>query len=192
MKAGQMSYMKCPKKIGSSPIKFESTYKWFEGTIYPGVDCGEKVCGKSACCFPHFNGGKPSYIYYLPGELEFLRIKLGKKFPARETEPNTGKFHCYGDRDQYGSKRCNYDYRPIDCRSYPYWPVVKDEKLLGFLDLRQPRCNIKRIRKPFFEKMKSNWIKLLENPTIRDWLENEAPKPRGKFIPINQNIRRDK
>ncbi|KYK33815.1 MAG: hypothetical protein HXS46_18600 [Theionarchaea archaeon] len=169
-----------PKTIGEVKIDFENIYKWFHGTIYPGQDCGKTICGKSACCYPHYSYSGPSYIYYLPGELEFLRARLNNKFPAREIEPGSGRFHCFGNAG------CIREYRPIDCRSYPFWPIVKDGRLLALLDVREPRCPIKKVPDSFFETIKENWIRLLEIPMVANWLEYDAPKPNGKIISVDK------
>ena len=162
----------------SVPIDFEQVYTWFTGRIFPDKDCGETICGNHACCYPCYTHDGPTYLYYIPGELEFLKKKLGSRFPAREIGPNTGKYHCFGN------SQCVYEYRPIDCRSYPYWPVVKRGELVAFIDDREPRCTIEEVPLLFFETVKKNWTNLLEIPLVRDWLEHEAPCPRGKVLHI--------
>lgn len=157
-------------------IDFEQVYTWFTGRIYLDQDCGETMCENHACCHPCYSEGVPTWLYYLPGEVEFLKMKLGERFPAREIEPGSGKYHCFGNA------QCVYEYRPIDCRSYPYWPVVNHGKLVGFIDDRKPRCPIEEVPLPFFEKVKENWVRLLEIPLVNLWLEYEGPHPRGEFI----------
>lgn len=165
-----------PSARAEISINFREVYSWFTGGIYPDQDCGKTVCGSHACCYPDYSHGDPTYLYYLPGELEFLRSALGERFPAREIEPETGKYHCFG------SERCVYEYRPVDCRSYPYWPVVEDRILVGFIDDREPRCRIEDVPKAFFEKVKANWMRLLEIPLLGEWLEREGPQPSGKVL----------
>lgn len=160
-------------------IDFENVYSWFGGTIYPGRDCGIDICGNSACCYPHYYLNRPSYIFYLPDELEFLRSRLGTNCLAREVVPGSGRYHCYG------RQKCTYELRPIDCRSFPYWPVVGEEDLLGFIDLRKPRCPIKRLPYRFLEEMHDSWSRLLTgNPSLIEWFKHEAPKPEGVFLPL--------
>lgn len=158
-------------------LDFESIYGWFGGTIYPNRDCGVEVCGVSACCYPHHDRGQSSYIFYLPGELEFLKRKLGTKFPAKEQMPSSGQYHCFGKQN------CVYDFRPIDCRSYPYWPVVSEGNVLGFLDVRKPRCPIMRIPFWFLQQMLESWNRLMQDYSLLEWFEHEAQKPQGVLIP---------
>ncbi|MBU7026290.1 MAG: hypothetical protein HXS48_05060 [Theionarchaea archaeon] len=165
----------------SMHINFEQIYKWFTGRIYPDQDCGKTVCGIHACCYPCHSHDKPTYLYYLPGELEFLKMKLKERFPAREIEPGSGKYHCFGNA------QCVYEYRPIDCRSYPYWPVVECGKLVAFIDDRKPRCPIEKVPPPFFEKVKEGWLKLLKIPLVTTWLEFEGPQPCGELVFIKDS-----
>ncbi len=163
-------------------IDFENVYSWFAGTMYSDRDCGKTVCGGYTCCYPVFDHGEPLYLVYLPGELEFLRGKLGDKFPAREIG-KTGKFHCRG------SSKCVYEYRPVDCRSFPLWPVVKNGTLTGFYDVRGSTCRVREIPDPFLEQIKKNWSRLVEIPAVRHWLEFEVPKCFGNFIPLDKEYR---
>jgi len=174
------------KELELTLINFEDVYSWFGGTIYSlKYNCGFEICGNSACCFPHYFLGEPSYIFYLPGEFEFLQAKLEKKFPARQIIPGTEKYHCFG-----GGK-CVYEYRPIDCRSHPYWPIIIRGNFIGFLDLREPRCPIKIIPFSFSSRMKESWSRLInEYPGLANWLECKAPKPEGNRLIFARNIRR--
>lgn len=160
-------------------VDFEDVYAWFNGTIYADRDCGRTVCGNYTCCYPVFDHGEPLYIIYLPGELEFLRQKLDKKVPSREIG-RSARFHCRGN------EQCVYAYRPIDCRSYPLWPVVEHGELVGFYDERGSTCRVEEIPEAFIEQMRENWLQLMKNPAVRHWLEFEVPKSFGRVIRLKK------
>lgn len=158
-------------------IDFEDVYSWFGGTIFPEDNCASITRCSAKCCSPHYFGDEITYIYFLPGEFEFLKKYLKGNFPFKEISPGTKKYHCF-------LKKCPiYEVRPIDCRSYPYWPMIHNRKFIGFLDLRNNRCPIKVIPKGFFEEIKSSWVRLLkEYEWLIDWLEKEGPKPKGIIL----------
>ena len=166
-------------------IDFESVYRKFGGTIWIGHDCGVEVCGNCACCYPHYDHGRPSHIYYVPGELEFLKSALGSDLPARQLSPDIPEYHCFGN------ERCVYELRPLDCRSYPYWPIVHEGSFIGFRDLRSPRCPIESLPPDFREEIREAWLRVFERyREILRWLELSAPKPPAKLVLFSLNERK--
>jgi hypothetical protein len=153
-------------------VNFEEVYSWFSGTIFPPSDCAQLTGCNAKCCSPYYIFNEFSYIIFLPGEFEFLQNKLGKEFPMKEIKPGIGKYHCF-------LKSCPiYKYRPIDCRSYPYWPIINKKIFSGFWDLRDSRCPIKIIPERFLREIKNSWSKLFSlYPWLIDWLENEVSPP---------------
>lgn len=155
-------------------IDFENIYSWFKGTIYPPYNCAEITNCDAKCCSPYYFLNEATYIYFLPGEFEFLKNKLKENFPFKEVIPQTKKYHCF-------LKKCPiYEIRPIDCRSYPVWPLIHNGRFVGFLDLRNNRCPIKIIPDWFLKEIKNSWSKLLEeNKWLINWLEKDGPQPKG-------------
>lgn len=146
-------------------LNFEKIYKVFKGRIFDDLDCGRYVCGKSACCYPAKTG---SFIYFLPGELEFLQKSLAKICHLPFVKLKNGCYHCYGNRF------CLGDFRPIDCRSYPLWPLVSKRQFVGFVDCRGTRCPLKAIPPNFQKNVRNGWEFIFKMPGMLKWVEENT------------------
>jgi|GEM_PF-5264508 len=142
-------------------IDFREVYSWFSGTIWTRLDCGKAHCGDAACCGHNPESGQTPRIYFLPGELAFLAKSLGHRLPMRKLEDGSG-YHCRGNA------HCVYDLRPIDCRTYPLWPLVGFRGVEGFIDMRGTRCPLAELPRDFVERLMASWQRLLlENPVLQ-------------------------
>lgn len=144
---------------------FTKIYNHFNVRICKDLDCGKYICGNSACCFPSKSG---SFICFLPGELEFLQEKFKKRFPF--TKLTNGHSHCRG------VSFCLKEYRPIDCRSYPLWPLVQKRKFVGFVDCRGERCLLKAIPGEFIKSVKKSWEYVFKHERLLKFIESTYAK----------------
>lgn len=146
-------------------IDFRHVYAWFDGTVWPELDCGREFCGDSKCCGGYLEGRRHTHIFFLPGELAFLQGNLGPRLPMERLDnDDTQTYHCRGN------SRCVYQLRPIDCRSYPVWPAVSADGLVGFTDHRGSRCPIVTLPRSFLQRVTTHWTSLFaEYPWLIDW-----------------------
>jgi hypothetical protein len=144
-------------------LDFGFLYSVFKKRILNDLDCGQYICGDSACCFPAKTG---SFINFLPGEFKFLQKRFGKNLPFLRLK--NGRYHCRGNR------LCLGDFRPIDCRSYPLWPLVFKRQFVGFVDCRGRRCPLKAIPPKFQEHAKNGWEFIFKTPGMLEWVEKNT------------------
>lgn len=148
-----------------APLDFDALYRRYDGTVLYRSDCGSKVCGNASCCH---SVGPDSFIFFLPGELEYHRgMKPGIPFqPVAPDFPD--RLHCNGNSG------CIYDKRPLDCRSYPYFPAVKNGVHEGYFDLRRKYgCPLdpKAELRDHLSQVHSWWSKLLKRKDVLAWAE---------------------
>jgi hypothetical protein len=148
-----------------SPLDFDDLYLHCNGTILYRSDCGSQACGTAACCH---STGPDSFIFFLPGELEFHR-QLKPGIPFQQVAPEfVDRLHCNGNAG------CIYDKRPLDCRSYPYFPAVVDGQHVGYFDCRgshacplSPQVELRL----HLVRVHVWWRKLLKRKDVRTWAE---------------------
>lgn len=146
------------------PIDYRDVYSWFSGTIWEKLDCGREHCKRALCCGHETDCGEQPFIYFLPGELGFLKRTLGHRLPMQPVTPD-GHLHCAGNA------HCVYEMRPVDCRSYPLWPLKVTGEEIAFLDLRGSRCPLVHLPAQFVMRVAAHWERLLsEYPALGEWL----------------------
>ncbi|GAF72786.1 unnamed protein product [marine sediment metagenome] len=114
-----------------------------------------------------------NYIVLYPGEFE---------------AHNLGKYHIkIIDDDYHGGKKAVCDYhegraivhnricahahfKPLDCKSYPYFPFLDSDDKLRIL--KGEKCpltegELSKHRKWFLQR----WKKMLRNPEIKEWIK---------------------
>lgn len=150
------------------PLDFAALYRVCEGTILGPQDCGRSSCRTAACC----SSTRPdSFIFFLPGEIEFQRRQHPPIPFLSVSVDHADRLHCRGNQ------ACVYRRRPLDCRSYPYFPAVLDRKHIGYYDCRKShdcplrpelelRHHLRRIHKW--------WVPLLSRTDLLIWAEQYA------------------
>jgi len=159
-------------------LNFEKIYQLFKGRIFNNLDCGQYVCGNSACCYP---AETVSFICFLPGEFDFLQKKFGKKLPF--VRLTNGRYHCRGKRF------CLGNFRPIDCRSFPLWPFVSKRKFVSFIDCRGKRCPLKAIPPKFLDDVKNGWELIFRTHGVLEWAEGTYANGPLIIFPENRHKR---
>lgn len=138
--------------------------------ICPFMGCGFKCCD--------FNVG--NYIVMHPGEYE-------------STELSTSHLEVLDD-DYHGGKKvvckakncadCDNGYKPLDCQTYPLFPIVKEGKISGAW-LKGSKCPLQKEHLPiaWFNSITDKWNKAACNEWIKkvDLVGYEKVKIDGKI-----------
>ena len=155
---------------------FANLYRDCDGTILFRSDCGSQSCGSADCCH---STGEDSFIFFLPGEFEF-QTSQDPAIPFHSvSEQFSDRFHCSGNAD------CIYEARPLDCRSYPYFPAVIDMEHVGYFDCRRSHACPLRIDlelRDHLKKIHKWWRVLLKNEEVKIWAN--AMSRHCKSLPI--------
>lgn len=155
-------------------------HQWQGGRI---PYCPHNGCGYCCCQFNHGN-----YIVLYPGELE----------AARAAGLSLAHLDIF-DLDYHGGARatchasdpscCDGGYKPLDCASYPFFPVVEEDGGLGLL--RGAKCPLQTEMIPEHQAwVRQVWAELLaDEPVVGEWLRKVAlvgyePVPRADLIAV--------
>lgn len=95
----------------------QSCYALFRSITPLSVDCGKLCEGK--CC----KGSEKTGMLIFPGEEHFI----DKDINIVESDNGASVAVCNG--------KCNRHYRPLSCRIYPLFPVVKNENGREYIDV---------------------------------------------------------
>ena len=147
------------------PLDFQTLYQTCEGTILYRKDCGLDACGTVACCY---STGPDSFIFFLPGELEYQRAQEPAIPFLPVSQHHLDRLHCRGNAG------CVYDRRPIDCRSYPYFPRVSNLLHVGYFDCRGAHmCPLKENveLRDHLKHIHTWWPSLLQRSDVLEWAE---------------------
>ena len=129
--------------------KFEKIYKLTADDLGCKRNC--KICERKAMVF------LPGEIYFLEKKFNIppskfaIRYKIGKRVIwARKSIDKNCPFYKFG--------RCiKRKARPLDCRSYPLFPYLKNGKIKLKLDKNCPLVKSKKISKDFIKRVILAW-----------------------------------
>lgn len=159
-------------------LDFESLYQVCEGTIIYRQDCGRSACGSVNCCH---STGPDNFIFFLPNELDY-QVSLSPGIPFVQVDSSdSSKLHCDGN------EKCIYEKRPLDCRSYPYFPAVCEGRLVGYYDCRAAHdCPLQPEKelKDHLKRIHVWWSRLLLDDALRVWAEETAESSMQYRCPI--------
>lgn len=145
-------------------------------------ECGYRCCDQeiptstSVC--------RESMILLFPGEWEHTKLSTTHLITT-ELQADGGRL-AVCDRINFDQSKCNSssNFKPLDCQSYPFSPVLVDHKLRLALDMN--RCPLSRnIRdlQPHYKKVHSYWEQLIINsPIIYNWVANMPCFPGYQII----------
>lgn len=123
--------------------------------LCPFMGCGFKCC--------EFNKG--NYIVMFPNEYE-------------DTDLSTSHLNIIDD-DYHGGKKvvcvakdcsnCDDGYKPLDCQTYPLFPIVENESISSAW-LKGSKCPLQKQHMPkaWFDRIKGQW----EQADCLDWLKD--------------------
>lgn len=133
------------------------------------------------CCRKVDETGDRLGMYLLPLEYEYMQA--GKVFDFEihpsslyEMPPRIRKLYYIYCHEKEG---CLRDFRPIQCRTYPFEPHIMDNELYLVIEKEQihhcPLLNDPHSWKPeFIEGVYRGWELLLEIPLIRYFIQYES------------------
>lgn len=128
------------------------------------------LCPHQGCAFMCCEFQQGNYIVMYPGELE-AAIRAGLSVRHLQiTEPYNGGFKavCTAGR----TATCDDGYKPLDCKSYPYFPVIKDGQIHA--GLKGKKCPLTpAMTRAHAQFVEHEWRHLAEQvPAVIDWLDH--------------------
>jgi len=131
-----------------------------------------ELCPKSGCGFRCCEFQQGNYIVLHPGELEAARAR-GESLDHLEitlSERGGHRAVCHAQR----TETCDDGYKPLDCRSYPYFPRLADNeaRVTKWL-LKGRKCPLEPHEIDVHGKwVIEQWNTLVESsPAIAAWLK---------------------
>ncbi|QDT68834.1 hypothetical protein MalM25_17590 [Planctomycetes bacterium MalM25] len=134
----------------------------------PGIiaGCATAGCGYTCCEFAQGN-----YIVLPPGEVEEAKDR-GERLDHLELSPlpfGGWRAICHAQK----TSTCDGGYKPLDCRSYPYFPIVDSRQMLT-AGLKGAKCPLKgpaiASHRHWVERA---WQSLLQSsPELLEWLRS--------------------
>lgn len=144
------------------------------------LDCSAAapICGYHCCHQQLPKEGPPvadESILLFPGERE-LALEQGESAGHIEvtgTHPAGGDFgYCNPHRIDQRQCHPSRNFKPLDCRSYPLFPTIRDGRLALLIDTRCPLSARDPARlKPHAQLILASWQREVErNPAVGHWL----------------------
>lgn len=150
---------------------FEKAYQLMNEPIISG-NCGE-LCGYH-CCRPSDEAEEKLGMYLLPLEYEYMQSEVVRDFEIHtsrlyEMPPKIKKLyyiHCHQDEG------CLRDYRPIQCRTYPFEPHLENGVFSLVIEKDQLHAcplleGFSSWRQEFIDGVYDGWLELIKAPIIR-------------------------
>ena len=124
--------------------------------IIPQCKIKNKECKYGCCKFGN------NYIVLYPGELE--KSKLNKSHLEIIDED------YFGGKKAICVRRCEErDFKPLDCKSYPFFPVIDKNKIVLLRGIKCPLLNEDLVGHKKW--VLDYWNNLMEDKNILNWLK---------------------
>lgn len=124
-----------------------------------------------------------SSLLLVPGE---LNGKIGIDHILITRDNYFGGSLGFCDSTKIDQSKCDssLNYKPLDCRSYPFFPRLIDNQLVLYKDSRCPLGKVDSLElHKIYPGVFSLWAETLENPNIRRWV-NQVELPNYRlYIP---------
>lgn len=126
--------------------------------------CASAGCGYTCCEFAQGN-----YIVLPPGEVEEAQSR-GERLDHLELTPlafGGWRAVCHARE----TATCDHGYKPLDCCSYPFFPVINANDTLA-ADLKGAKCPLAAHALTSHRRwVERAWNRLLAtSPRVREWL----------------------
>jgi Fe-S-cluster containining protein len=127
--------------------------------------CHSMNCGYRCCEFQQSN-----YIVLYPGEYEAAQ-QSGKALGHLQITDYDDNGGMRAICTAHDTATCDHGYKPLDCKSYPFFPVINEDGLVGTF-LKGRKCPLSaRHLLTHARRVEQTWNRLLSvNPKIRRWL----------------------
>ncbi len=150
---------------------FESAYQLMNESVIEG-NCGE-LCGFH-CCRHSDPGGEKLGMYLLPLEFEYIQSDVVKDFTVHRSvfydmPPKIKQMYYIYCNEEQG---CFRDFRPIQCRTYPFEPHIENGQLSLVIEKEQIHgCPLLEMtdqwRQSFIDGIYMGWQELIKIPIIK-------------------------
>lgn len=150
---------------------FENAYAMMNEPIIEG-NCGA-LCGYH-CCRRTEPDGERLGMYLLPLEYEYMQVNKAKELEIHtnliyDMPPRIKKRYYIYCHEEEG---CLRDFRPIQCRTYPFEPHIENGEFSLVVEKNQihacPLLSQPEIWRPaFIEGIYEGWLELLKIPIIK-------------------------
>lgn len=143
------------------------------GNINACAACSH-ICGYGCChqALPHeADFGPENSILLYPGELEAAAEETRRHILVTADNFNNGKLG-YCDRDHFDQSKCSAEknFKPLDCQSYPFFPVIKDGKLILKIDKKRCPLGTDALLR-HYESVLRKWEEVIaKNPAVKEWI----------------------
>lgn len=155
---------------------FQRVYELMDEPLIQG-NCGE-MCNFN-CCRTICESGEMLGIYLLPFEFEYMQNGKVVKYEIHnkmhyEIPAGIKKLYFISCNKENG---CNRDFRPIQCRTYPFEPHLVNDILSLVIEKDQihtcPLIGHSELwRKEFIQGVYEGWMLLLEIPVIKHYIKH--------------------
>ena len=170
--------------------EYAKIYSMLDKVSPVSYDCG-RLCN-SICCSNETFADEDSYIYLLPGEMEYL-ASVGCNIPIVRQAAKDHFLPASWGRDVYlmncpDGTGCDRRFRPIQCRTFPLAPHLKKKGVLELIscDTDLPYvCPLIRddiaLNDDFREATLEAWKLLIEDKAIRDLVKMDSKERRRRL-----------
>ncbi len=144
-------------------------------------ECGYRCCDQDVLI--SFETCRENMILLYPGELETTRLPKAHLITT-DVQTGGGRFAAC-DRVNFDQSSCNSvcNFKPLDCQSYPFSPILVNGQLRLMLDAG--RCPLSReliSLKAHYNKIHTHWEQLIANDfRIYCWVAGMSCLP-GDYI----------
>lgn len=150
---------------------FKLAYELMDESIIDG-NCGD-LCGFH-CCRPEQGNGDRLGMHLLPLEYEYMQCDKVSDFEIHSNQdhdmpPKIKKCYYIYCHEEEG---CLRDFRPIQCRTYPFEPHMENGEFSIVIEKEQihecPLLNmIPQWRQAYIEGVYNGWMELMKIPMIK-------------------------
>lgn len=159
------------------------------GHINDCTSCSH-ICGYGCChqALPHEEDfGPESSILLYHGELEAATEETRRHILVTADNFHNGKLG-YCDRDNFDQSKCDVakNFKPLDCQSYPFFPAIRDGKLILLIDKK--RCPLAiNVLLRHYEWVLQKWKGVItKNPAVKEWITSFELEGYTEFNPTSQ------
>jgi hypothetical protein len=132
--------------------------------------CGFRCCHQSNLHEEAF--GPENAILLYPGEIDEVSRATRAHIQITNEDFNGGKLG-YCDRENFDQSTCDptKNFKPLDCRSYPFFPTIVNGELKLLID--KERCPLPSlILQRHYDDILKLWTDLLvQKPELENWIK---------------------
>lgn len=131
--------------------------------------CHYRCCDQAKADAPDF--GQENSILLYPGEWESVADETRRHLLITMNDFNSGKL-AYCDRENFDQSTCHphRNFKPLDCESYPFAPVMRDGTLQLVIDSQRCPLPVEQLTN-HAKYVLQRWQRVIdENPDVAAWI----------------------